>query len=114
MFGIRKEVLIGVLVFINCIPYALLSYRLVRILIHESGRSENPYPGLGDPLGPEFAGKFLLLSIAASIVLILLTKSKLMIKGLLFLAIIIAHAMAYLSFIFFAFAAAQIVTGRSL
>lgn len=108
--------LIPALIGINGVPYLFLLFRLVRILIHEGGASENPYPdypGAADPIGPEFAFPMFLLSLGLSIMPILLSHFKLRIKALLLLAVVVFHIVGYTAFIVFAFAGAAVVTGRS-
>lgn len=105
--------LIPALIGINGVPYLFLLFRLVRILIHEGGASENPYPGAADPIGPEFAFPMFLLSVGVSILPILLSHFKLRIKALLLLAVVVFHIVGYTAFIVFAFAGAAVVTGRS-
>jgi hypothetical protein len=84
------------------------------MLIHEAGKSENPYPGPEDPLGPEFAVELFLMSLAASMIPLVFTKNTLLEKFLILFGVIVAHVVGCFSFIIFGFAAAGAVTGRSL
>ena len=108
------------LIAINAIPHLLLLYRLVRILIHESGRGKNPYPGPGDPIGPEVIIAWCIPSLIASLALLLfaktptLTNSRILDKVAILIGLTIAHAIAYCMFIIFGFGASGAITGRSV
>jgi hypothetical protein len=106
--------LIPSLIVILGFPYLILFVRLVRILTFEAGASENPYPGSEDPIGPEFAFPLFLLSIAVSILPILISRKTLRTKALILLAVTAVHVVGYPMFIVFAFACAGVVTGRSV
>lgn len=108
------------LVAINAIPHLRLSYRLVRILIHESGRGTNPYPGPRDPIGPEVMIPWCIPSVFASLVLLLfiktpaLTNSRILDGVAILIGLTIAHAIAYCMFIIFGFGASGATAGRSV
>jgi hypothetical protein len=110
----RKNWWIAAMLFINWIPYFILFFRLIRILIHEAGKSENPYPGSEDPLGPEFAVGLFLMSLAASMIPLVFTKHTLLQKFLILFGVVVAHAVVYVVFIYLSLVAAMIVTGRSM